>query len=429
MSTKVEKIGDNTVQLEVVVPAEKFSAALVKSYKKNAGKFNIPGFRKGRAPQNIIEKYYGKEVFYQDAEYMLFDEAYPAAVEENNIFPVDYPQIDIVQSEEGKDFIFTAKVTVKPEVVLSEYKGIEVEKKEYPVTDENVDTQVESMRERNARIINKEGDTVENGDITVIDFEGFVDGEPFEGGKAENYELTIGSNAFIPGFEDQIVGAKLGEPIEVNVTFPEDYQAENLKGKAAVFKVTVSAIKVKELPELDDEFAKDVSEFDTLDELKADLRKKQEENNTEKAKKDFEDEAVKKVVDAAQVVIPDIMIEREIDYMVKDLDYRLKYQNLDVDKYVELLGINMETLRNDFKEIATTRVKTNLVLEAISKTENLEVSEEDIEKRAEEIAGHYGTQNIEKMKTTILSSQRDIIKEELVNNKVIDFIVENSKVK
>jgi trigger factor len=427
MSTKVEKIENNVAKLEISVSKEKFQEALQKSYRKNGGKFNIPGFRKGKAPMAVIEKYYGEGAFYEDAIDFICDETYPEAVKESGISPIDYPHIDIVQIGRDNDFVYTAEVAVKPEVTLGQYKDVEVNKVEYPVADADVEAELASMREKNARIINVEEGTVENGSIAVIDFEGFIDEVPFEGGKGENYELTIGSGTFIPGFEEQLVGTKIGDNVEVKVAFPEDYRAEDLKGKDALFKVALKGLKTKELPELDDEFAKDVSEFDTLDELKADIRRKQEENNSTRAKREFEDEVVKKVVEGSEVEVPQVMVEREIDYMVKDLDYRLKYQGLDVEKYAELMGVTMDKIKEDFKEVAQTRVKTNLVLEAIAKSENIDANQEEIEIRAEELAKNYGSKDTDKMKASILTAQSEIIKEELVNNKVIDFLVGASK--
>lgn len=427
MNTKVEKVEGNIVNLEINVPKEKFKEALKKSYDKNVGKFNIPGFRKGKAPMAIIEKQYGEGVFYEDAIEFVCDETYPVAVKENEISPVDYPNIDVIQIGRDVDFIYTAKVTVKPEVKLGEYRGVEVNRVDYPVTDDDVNAEINSMREKNARIVNVEDGTVEEGNIAVIDFEGFVDEVPFEGGKGENYELTIGSGAFIPGFEEQLIGAKVGESKDVNVDFPEDYSAEDLKGKPALFKVTVKELKAKELPELDDELAKDVSEFDTLEELKADIKAKQEENNNQKAKKDFENGVITKVVEASEVEIPQAMVDREVEYMVKDLDYRLKYQGMDIQKYTEMMGITVDAIKEDFKDMAKTRVKTNLVLEAIAKAENITVSDEDIDKRAEELSVMYGTKDPQKMKESILKNQGEIIKEELANNMVVDFLVNSSK--
>jgi trigger factor len=428
MNTKVERIENNVVKIEVTVPAENFKEALKKSYEKNVSRFSVPGFRKGKAPMAIIEKFYGEGVFYEDAINFIVEETYPKAVEENDIHPVDYPELDIVQIGKDVDFIYTARVTVKPEVKLGQYKGLEATKISYLVTDEDVEAEINMLKEKNARIINKENGTIEKGDIAVIDFEGFIDNTPFEGGKAENYELVIGSGTFIPGFEDQLVGAKVGETVDVNVTFPEDYHAENLKGKPALFKVTIKDIKVKEYPVVDDEFAKDVSEFETLEELKADIRKRIQEENDKRAKMELEDQLIGKVVSASEVEIPEAMINQEIDYMVKDMDYRLRYQGLNIDQYIEMMGITMETLRNDLKEVATNRVKTSLVLEAIAKAENITATEEEIESRAEELAKRYGVKDIERMKKAILDSQRALIAEEIVNNKVIDFVVSESKI-
>lgn len=427
MNTKVERAEGNIVNLEITVAKEKFNEAIKKAYNKNVGKFNIPGFRKGKAPMSVIEKQYGEGAFYEEAIEIVCDETYPQAIDDNDISPVDYPHIDIVQVGKDVDFIYTAKVTVKPEVKLGQYKGVEVNKIEYPVSDEDVNSEIDAMREKNGRMVTKETGEVENGNIAVIDFEGFVDEVAFEGGKGENYELTIGSGTFIPGFEEQLIGAKVGEVKDVNVTFPEEYQAENLKGKPALFKVTIHEIKVKELPELDDEFAKDVSEFDTLAELKADVKAKQEENNNKKAAGEFENAVVSKVVEAAEIDIPEVMVDREVDYMVKDLDYRLKYQGMDINKYTEMMGITIDTIKNDFKEMARTRVKTNLVLEAVAKLENVTVEADAIEKRAEELAAMYGTKDTDKMKASILNSQSEIIKEELANNMVIDLLVKASK--
>lgn len=426
MNAKVEKLENNKVKLEITVPMQDFQEALKKSYNKDVGKFNIPGFRKGKAPMAIIEKYYGIGVFYEDAVQFVCDDTYPKAIEDNNITPVDYPEIDIVQIGKDKDFIYTATVTVKPEVKLGEYKGVEAKKIEYKVTDEDINAKLDLMKDKNARILTKEG-KIEKGDIATIDFEGFIDGVAFEGGKADNYQLTIGSGTFIPGFEDQLVGAAAGDTVDVNVTFPEDYHEESLKGKPALFKVTIKEVKFKQLPELDDEFAKDVSEFDTLEELKQDIKKKLEEENAERAKREYEDEVLNKVVEAAEVDIPEVMIQKEIDYMMSDLNYRLKYQGLDIKKYAELLGTTIESLRDEFKEAAQKRVKSNLVLEAIAKAEGIDASEEEIDKKAEEMAKYYGSKDVDKMKEAILATEKTIIKEEIVNNKVIDFVVDCSK--
>ena len=427
MSVKVEKLEKNAVKLEITVSSEKFNEALNKSYKKNAKRFNVPGFRKGKAPMQVIMKYYGEGVLYDDAINFACEMSYPAAIEENKIEVVDYPSIDVVSIGKGEDFVYTATVTVKPEVKLGDYKGIEAKKVEYTVSDEDVDAEINAMREKAARVVSKEDSAIENGDIAVIDFEGFVDEVAFEGGKGEDFDLTIGSGTFIPGFEEQLVGVKAGEEKDVNVTFPEDYRVEELAGKPAVFKVLVKAVKVKEVPELDDEFAKDSSEFETLADLKADVKKKQEEANAEKAKREYEDELIKKVTENAEVDIPDVMIEKEVDFMVRDLEMKLKYQGLNIEKYLELLGMTMDKLRSDFRETALVRVKTNLVITSIAKVENVEVTEDEIKARAEEIAKRYGTEKLEEMTNYILTAEKENIKEEISNNKVIDLIVENSK--
>ncbi|MTK11842.1 MAG: trigger factor, partial [Clostridiaceae bacterium] len=318
MNVKMEKIENNVVKLEITVGAEKFNEAMKKAFAKNATKFNIPGFRKGKAPMNIIKKYYGEGVFYEDAINFCCDDTYSTAINENNIKPVDYPEIDVVQVGEGKEFIYTAVVTVVPEVELGEYKGLEVKKPVYEVKDEEVENELKSMQQRNARIETKEDGTVEKGDIAVIDFKGFVNGEAFEGGEGTDYQLEIGSGTFIDNFEDQLVGLKKDDEKEVVVKFPEEYGREDLNGKDATFKVTVKDIKVKELPTLDDEFAKEVSEFDTIDEVKADIRRKMEEANELRAKREFEEAAIDAVCANAKVEIPNVMIDKEIDNMLKD---------------------------------------------------------------------------------------------------------------
>jgi len=427
MNVKVEKIEKNAVKLEVSVEAEKFKEALQKSYVKNAKKFNIPGFRKGKAPINIIKRYYGEGVFFEDAINICCDETYPLAIKENDIKPVDYPKIDLVQIEEGKDFIYTAEVTVYPEVELGEYKGLEVKKVEYPVTDEEVDAQLKSMAEKNARIETKAEGTVEKGNIVVIDFKGFIDGVPFEGGEAKDYSLEIGSGSFIDNFEDQLVGMAIGETKNVNVTFPEQYGREELNGKPAVFEVTVKEIKTKEVPELDDEFAKEVSEFDTLEELKADIRKKLQETNDLRATREYEEAVIDAAVNNASVDIPEVMINKEIDNMIRDLEMRLRYQGLDLKTYYEYTNSTEESIREFMKESAEKRVKTDLVLEKISQIENIEVTEEELQNRAEEIAKQYGENDIEKTAKMLLDVQKDYISNELKNEKVIKLLVENSK--
>lgn len=430
MDAKVEKIEKNVANLKVTVEKEKFQEALVKSYKKNVVKFNVPGFRKGKAPMPIVERYYGESVLYEDAVNYILDETYPEVIKQEDLHPVDYPQFDIAQIGKGKDFIYTAKVVVKPEVKLGQYKGIEAKKVEYPVTDADVDNEISAMREKNSRLIDKQGDkadTVENGDMTVIDFEGFIDGVAFKGGKGTDYELKIGSNTFIPGFEDQLVGAKLNSSVDVNVTFPEDYNEESLKGKPALFKVTVKSIKTKELPKLDDEFAKDVSEFDTLQQLKDDIKKKQIEANEKRAKADYEDGLLKKVVDSSEMDIPDVMVEKEIDYLLRDYDMRLRYQGIDLNKYIELTGTTMDKIRGDFKETALARVKSTLVIDAIAKAEGIKASEDEVKNKVEEISKQYSDKDTEKLKKNLLENQRAVIEDDIIDNKVIDLLVSESK--
>ena len=427
MDVKVEKIEKNVANLKVTVPAEKFQEAMVKSYKKNVSKFNIPGFRKGKAPMPIVERYYGESVLYEDAVNYILDETYPEAIDQEDLHPVDYPEFDIVQIGKDKEFVYTAKVVVKPEVKLGEYKGIEAKKVVYEVTDKDVDDEVNAMREKNSRLIDKAGDTVEKGDMAVIDFEGFVDGVAFEGGKGTDYELTIGSNTFIPGFEDQLVGAKLNSTVDVNVTFPEDYHEEKLKAKPALFKVTVKAIKTKELPNLDDEFAKDVSEFDTLEKLKEDIKNKQVSGNEKRAKADYEDEVLKKVVESSEMDVPDVMVEKEIDYLLKDYDMRLRYQGIDLDKYIELTGTTMDKIRGDFKETAIDRVKSSLVLEAIAKAEGIKATEEEVTNKIDEIIKQYPDSDAKKLKKNLMENQKAAIEDDIINNKVIDLLVKESK--
>ena len=427
MNCKVEKTENaNEVKLEITVDAEKFENAMKKVYFQNAKYINIPGFRKGKAPMNIVEKYYGEEIFYEDAFNEVATEAYEEALTENKIDVVSRPEVDIAQMEKGKDLIFTAVVQTKPEVKLGKYKGIELKKIEYNVTDEDIEHELGHMADRNSRLVTVEDRPVENGDITVIDFEGFVDGVAFEGGKAENHELTIGSNTFIPGFEDQIIGMKTGEEKDINVKFPEEYFSEELKGKDATFKVKLHEIKKKELPELNDDFAKDTSEFDTLEELKKSIKEKLEEENKNKAKYETEDAAIKAVSDATEVEIPSGMIETEIDNMVRDIETRLSYQGMKLDQYLEMMGKSMEDFRKEYEEQAKTSVKTRLTLEAIEKAEKIEPSDEEVDKKLKEMAAMYGKKEDE----LALNEQfMNYIKDSLKGEAVIKFIVDNAKIK
>ena len=425
MSMKYEKTENaNELKLEFTIEAEKFDNAIKTVYTKSARYFNIPGFRKGKAPFEMVEKMYGDQIFYEDA----FNEVVPPIFEEeikaNNIEAVSKPEIDVKQMEKGKDLIFTAIIQTKPEVKLGKYKGISLKKIEYTVSDEDINKELNSMAERNARLIAVEDRPVEEKDSVVMDFEGFVDGKPFEGGKAEGYELVIGSKTFIPGFEDQMVGMKADEEKEIKVKFPEDYFSEDLKGKDATFKVKVHEIKKKELPEINDDFAKDTSEFDTLDELKASIKEKLENENTNKAKYETEEAAIKAVCEAAEVEIPSGMIETELDNMTKDIETRLQYQGMKLDSYLKMIGKTMEEFRKEGEEQAKTSVKNRLVLEAIVKAEDIKADEDEINSKVTEMAEAYGKKP-EELKQN--EQFMNYINEFIQNEKVVKFIVDNAK--
>jgi trigger factor len=385
----------------------------------------VPGFRKGKAPRAIIENIYGKDVFHEDAAYIVVDETWPKAVDDNNLEPVDRPELVNIDYSLDKDLVYTVNVTVKPEVELGEYKGVKAEKVEYPVTDEDIEKQLQSMREKNARIINKEDGTVEKGDTAVIDFEGFIDGVPFDGGKDTNHSLEIGSGSFIEGFEDQLMGKKAGEEVDVKVTFPGDYRAAELAGKDATFKVKINEVKYKELLPLDDEFAKDVSEFETLDELKADLRKKLEESNELRAKREFEDKVIKAVVENSTVDIPKVMVDREIDYMLDNLNYRLQYQGLSLEQYAQYTNTSIDKMKEDYRDAALSSVKTELVLQKVSKVENISPSDKDINQEIEKMAKQYN-QELDKFKATLQEREMEIVKNEVITHKAVDFLVQNA---
>jgi len=427
MSIKVEKTDKtNELKLEFDIEAVKFEEAMKKVYAKNIKYFNVPGFRKGKVPMNIVEKHYGSEIFYEEAFNELVPEIFEAEIKANNIEAVGTPNIDIKQMEKGKNLIFTAIVQTKPEVKLGKYKGIELKKVEYNVSDEDIEHELGHMQERNSRLVTIEDRAVESGDITVIDFEGFVDGKAFDGGKAENHELTIGSNTFIPGFEDQIIGMKIDEEKDINVKFPEEYFSEELKGKDAVFKVKLHEIKKKELPELNDEFAKDASEFDTLDELKASIKEKLEKENESRAKYEIEEEAIKTVCDNVEIEIPSGMIDVEIDNMVKDIETRLRYQGLGMEQYLQMIGKTNEEFRKEYEPQAQKQVKSRLVLEAITKAENLEADEKAVDEKVKEMAEMYGKKEEElKENEQFINYIKDTLKTEAT----IKFIVDNAKIK
>ena len=427
MNCKVEKTENaNEVKLEITVEAEKFENAMKKVYFQNAKYINIPGFRKGKAPMNIVEKYYGAQIFYEDAFNDIATQAYDEALEENKIDVVSRPTVDIIQMEKGKDVIFSAVVQVKPEVKLGKYKGIDIKKVEYPVKDEDIEKELQKMQEKNARLVTVEDRALENGDIATIDFEGFVDGVAFEGGKAEGHELEIGSGAFIPGFEEQLVNMKIDEEKEIKVTFPKEYFSKDLAGKEATFKVKLHEIKKKELPKLDDEFAKDVSEFDTLKELKSDIKNKMEKENEQKAKYETEESAIKAVCDNVKIDIPSGMIDMEVDHMIQDINQRLSYQGLKLDQYLKMIGKTEQEVRKEYEPQAIEAIKSRLTLEAIRKEEKIEASEEEIKEKLEEMAKNYG-KKVEEIQDN--EDLKNYIKEGIESEKAIDFIVKNAKIK
>ncbi len=425
MQVKVEKSDkNNEMKLEFTVEAKKFTDAMQKIFNHNAKYFSIPGFRKGKAPMNIVEKYYGAEIFYEDAFNDLFSEVYPEAIKENKLEVMTKPDVDIKQMEKGKDLEFTVTVGVKPEVKLGNYKGLEIEKVEYKVTDKDVEDELKQVQEKNSRLVSVDNRPVKSGDTTVIDFEGFVDDKAFDGGKAENHELVIGSNTFIPGFEDQIIGMKIDEEKDIKVKFPEDYFSKDLAGKDATFKVTLHEIKEKELPKLDDEFAKDVSEFDTLDEYKANIKFKKEEQADERAKHEMEDAVVNKAVEAAEVEISDPMVELELDNMLQDMDRRLSYQGFKMEQYLKMIGKTVADFRNENREVAKNSIKVRLVLEAICKDAKIEVDEKEINDKVTELAKTYGRKE-EDLKAN--EELMENIKGTIENDKVIKLLLDNAK--
>ena len=427
MSVKVENTENkNEVKLSFTIEAAKFDEAMKKVYVKTAKYFTIPGFRKGKAPMQMVEKHYGSEIFYEDTFNELVPEIYDAAIKENNIAAVSRPNIDVSQIGKGQDLVFTAVVQTKPEVKLGKYKGIELPKVEYTVSDKDVEHELGHMAEHNARLVTIEDRPVEKGDIAVIDFEGFLDGKPFEGGKAEKHELEIGSNTFIPGFEDQVIGMKIDEEKDLNVTFPEDYFSKELAGKPVVFKVKVHEIKHKELPKMDDEFAKDVSEFDTLADLKNSIKEKIQKENDDKAKYETEDNAIKAVCDGVELEIPSGMIETEVDNMVKDVEQRLQYQGLTLEQYYALSGKPEAVMRDEMKETAEKNVKSRLVIEAIIKAEDIKPEDKEVEEKLKEMAKNYQKTEEEMLQNTYL---KDYITENMKVEKAIQFVIDNAKFK
>lgn len=428
MAVKTEQIEKNLSKLTFEVSAERFEQGMQKAYRKNVKKFNIPGFRKGKAPRAIVEKYYGKNVFYNDAIDDVLPEAYAEALKESELESVARPEIDIEEIKDGEPIVFTALVTTKPEVKLGEYKGVEIDKIEYPVTDEDVDNAVEDERKKNARMISVDDRAAENGDIVTIDFEGFVDGEPFDGGKGEEYDLEIGSGTFIPGFEEQVIGAKVGDDIEVKVTFPEEYHADTLAGKDAVFKVKVHEIKMRELPEADDDFASEVSEFDTINEYKKDIKAKLEKSAEHRAKHATEDAVIDAVVENSEVELPEAMVEGQIDRLVSDFAQRLSYQGVSVDMYLKYTGTTMEAFRAQFKQQAEKQLRGSLVLEAIGKAEGIEVGEEELELQIVDMAKQYNMET-DKLKELLRPEDIDNIKNEKALAKTVEMLINHAVVK
>ena len=428
MSVQVEKLEKNMAKLTIEVAAEELEKAIEAAYQENKSKISIPGFRTGKVHRQMIERMYGKEVFYEDAANALIPDAYEKALDECEEDIVSSPSIDVVQIEAGKPFIFTAEVALKPEVKLGKYKGVKVEKADITVTDEEVDAEINKERENNARNIEVTDRAVKDGDITTLDFEGFVDGVAFEGGKGENYPLTIGSGAFIPGFEEQLIGAEIGKEVEVNVTFPEDYQAEDLKGKAAVFKCTVKEIKEKQLPELDDEFASEVSEFETLAEYKADVKGKLEERKAKEAKDAKEAAVIEEIVKDSEMEIPEAMLATQQRQMVDEFAQRIQMQGLSIDQYFQFTGSSYEQMIEQVKPQAEKRIQSRLVLEAVAKAENITATDEDYEDELKVMAEAYQME-VEKVKELLPEKSVAQIKEDIAVKKAAEFVVENAKEK
>lgn len=426
MSVQVEKLEHNMAKLTIEVPETELEAAIEKAYQKQKKSISLPGFRKGKAPRVMIEKMYGKGVFLEDAANSLIPVQYSMAAGESGLEIVSQPTIDVTQLEPGKPFIFTAEVAVKPEVTLGEYKGVEVEKQNTEVLDEEVDAEIFKERESNSRMIDVEDRAVENGDTVNLDFEGFVDGEAFEGGKGEGYPLVIGSNTFIPGFEEQLIGANIDEEKEVNVTFPEDYQAEELKGKAAVFKCKVNRIQKKELPEVDDEFAKDVSEFDTLEEYKADIRKKLAEEKEKDAQRAKEDAVINKIIETSEMDIPDAMVDAQIDQMADDFGRRMQSQGLSLEQYFQFTGLTMEKLRDELKPQALKRIQTRLILEKIAEVEDIQPTDEQVDEEIAKMAEMYKME-ADKLKEMIGEYEMAQMKKDMAVQQAVTFVADAAK--
>ena len=430
MKVELIKQEGNKVSFKLTVDHDKFESAVVKAYNKNKGKFNIPGFRKGKAPRKIIETNYGKGVFYNDAIDIVFPEVYPSALDELQLAPIDRPSIDVEEISKDNGLVLVVEVEVQPEFELGQYKGIEVAKVDYNVTEEEVDAKLNELQERASRLVDSDKE-IENGDTANIDFEGFKDGVAFEGGKAEGHNLVIGSGSFIPGFEDQLVGKKAGEEVDVNVTFPADYHAEDLAGAPVVFKVKVNGVKVKELPELNDEFAADTTEFNTLAELRADVTAKAEEESKEAAKNELRNRVIEKVVANTEVEVPEAMVKHEIDNQLMELNYQLQYQGFGMEQFLQMTGKTMDEFKAEFtasrREEALRNVKTSLVIEAIAKAENVEVSEEEVNSEVQKMADAY-KMTVEQVKEALRPNDLKDMEGQLKIRKTIDLLVENAKI-
>lgn len=426
MSTVFDKKENNKVSFSFELEADKFEKALQEAYLKNRGRFNIPGFRKGKVPRKIIEVNYGEEIFHEDAINLLLPEAYDNSIKELELEPVDTPDVNIEEIKKGEPILVKIEVDVKPEVNLGDYKSIELEKVDYNVTDEMIEHELKHHQEDNARLLSVERQ-VQEGDLLTIDFAGFLGEEQFEGGTAEGYELEIGSNSFIPGFEEQLVGKNKDDQVDVNVTFPEEYHEESLAGKDVVFKVTIHDIKEKELPQLDDEFVKDISEFDTLDEYKEDIKSRLEKDLKSQEKVEKENSVVEKAIEIAEIDIPNGMIETQIDDELRQFEFRLRNQGLDLDKYIELTGLKLEGMRDQFREVAEKRVRADLVLEAIAQAESIEVTDEDIDNELVKMAEQYKAEDKDEFIENMKKGDLEFLKAGITNGKVIDFLIENAK--
>ena len=426
MSLQVEKLEKNMAKLTIEVAAEELEKAIEEAYRKERNRISVPGFRKGKAPRKLIEQMYGKEVFYEEAANALISQAYEKELENCEESVVSQPRINVVQIEAGKPFIFTAEVALKPEVTLGKYKGVKVEAADLEVTEEEIDAEIGKERDNSARTVPVEGRPVQDGDMTVIDFEGFVDGAAFEGGKGTDYPLTIGSGAFIPGFEEALIGAEIGKETDVNVTFPEDYQAAELAGKAEVFKCTVKEIKEKELPALDDEFAAEVSEFDTLAEYREDTKKKIGERKAEAAKSAKEEAVIDAIIEDAQMEIPDAMLETQQRQMVEDFAQRLQMQGLSMEQYMQFTGATPQMMLEQIKPQALRRIQSRLVLEAVAAAEKMEATEEEFEAEVAKMAEGYKMEP-DKVKELLGEGGKKQVMEDICVNKAVEFVVENAK--